>query len=309
MPLQTNTYTAKDGKSIFYYCWSPDDLSKLKGVVQIAHGMGEHAKRYAHFAEDLNEQGFIVYGNDHRGHGKTEKYEARGYFESGSFWEKAVSDMRELNLLIQKEQPNQPILLFGHSMGSILTRDYITQYGEELSGVLLSGTVSYRAHIAQPGFFVTKGIGIINGRTSKNNFLKSLFFDDYNRKFYPNRTKFDWLSRDQTEVDTFVTDHLRTEDFSVGLFTDILSGLKKVSFEPIFKKTPKELPIYIFSGTHDPAGDMGKGIIKIYKAFKKAGHKNITLKLYEEGRHEMLNELNKEEVYKDIRNWIEELKL
>lgn len=307
MPVQTNTYTAKDGKPIFYYHWSPNDTSSIKGIVQIAHGMGEHTKRYAHFAEYLNKEGFEVYGNDHRGHGKTEKYENRGYTEAGSFWEKAISDMRELNLLIQKEHPNKPILLFAHSMGSILSRDYITRFGNELSGLLLSGTVSYRAHIAQPGLFVTKGLEIINGRTSKSNFLKSLFFDDFNRKFYPNRTKFDWISRDKDEVDTFVTDHLRTEDFSVGLFVDILKGLKKVSFEPIFKQTPKDLPIFIFSGTHDPAGDMGKGIIKIYKALKKAGHKDVTLKLYEEGRHEMLNEINKDEVYTDIINWIKEL--
>jgi len=310
MQINTNTYTAKDGKSIHYYHWSSNHKEKAKGVIQIIHGFGEHAERYEHLASDLIQQNFEVYANDHRGHGRTEEQSRkRGYFEKGNFWEKAIDDIRQLNLQLQKTHPNQPILMLGHSMGSLLTRDYITRYGKELSGVLLSGTVSYRPLIGTLGLFLAQAIQLTYGRNTESRLLKALFFDDFNRKFKPNRTKFDWISRDENEVDAFINDTLRVEDFSVGIFTDVLQGVKKVNRAPIYHQTPKALPLFIFSGDADPAGEMGKGILKIYKAFKKAGHQDITLKLYKGGRHEMLNETNQTEVFNDIKSWIGNLAL
>ena len=308
--MKTNTYSAKDNKSIFYYHWQAKSNTSLRGVVQIAHGLGEHAKRYESIALVLNEQGFDVYANDHRGHGRTEtNSKDLGYFEDGNFWEKAVNDMYQLTSLIKEEHPNKPILLIGHSMGSILSRDYITQYGNKLSGVLISGTASYRPFLSQLGLFIVRILTFFYGRKSESKLLKSLFFDDFNRNFKPNRTKFDWISRDEREVDVFVADKLRIEDFSIGLLGDVIKGMKKVNQKTIYEQTPKDLPIFIFSGDRDPVGDMGKGIEAIFKAFQNAGHKKVTYKLYKDGRHEMLNEINRKEVFTDIRNWINQLQL
>ena len=302
MNYNTNTFIAKDGEKIFYYHWK---TKNPKGIVQIAHGVGEHAGRYKPIALLLQEQGYEVYANDHRVHGNSVKSkDLLGFYDGKNYFEDAVEDMHELTQIIQREHPKQKVILFGHSMGSLLSRDYVTKYGKDLNALVLSGTASYMKGLGTVGLAGANITKFFIGRKRSSSTLKSLFFSEFNKKFKPNRTKVDWISRDNKQVDLFESDPLRIEDFSTSVFIDILKGSKKINTQSTFQATPKDLPIYIFSGDKDPVGEMGKGIKKVANQYKKAGINDLTLKIYEGGRHEMLNEINKEEVELDFINWL-----
>ena len=302
MNYSTNTYIANDGEKIFYYHWQ---RKNPKGIVQIAHGIGEHAGRYIPIATLLQEHGYEVYANDHRIHGNSVKSkEQLGYYDGENFFNDAVEDMHELTKIIQEEHPNQRVILFGHSMGSLLSREYVTKYGDDLQALVLSGTASFMKGLGTIGLAGANVVKFFKGKKHNSETLKSLFFTEFNKKFKPNRTKVDWISRDEKQVDLFESDPLRIENFSTSVFIDILKGSKKINEKPTFEATPKHLPIYIFSGDKDPVGEMGKGIKKVAKQYEKAGINDLTLKIYEGGRHEMLNEINKEEVERDFINWL-----
>jgi len=304
MNYSTDTYHTKDGEHIFYYKWK--SLSNNpKGIVQIAHGMGEHAGRYQPIAKLLQEQGYEVYANDHRIHGKSVKsMDLLGVYEGENFFEDAVEDMYELTKIIKKDHPSQKIILFGHSMGSFLSRHYVTKYNKDIKMLILSGTASYMKGLGALGLVSSNVIKFLKGPKPSSTILKSLFFTEFNKKFKPNRTKVDWISSDENQVDLFEADPYRIEDFSTSVFIDLIKGSKKINDKRTFKATPKDLSIYIFSGDKDPVGDMGKGTKKVANQYKKAGVSDITLKIYENGRHEMLNEVNKTEVEQDLINWL-----
>ena len=304
MSLTTSTYKTFDNKDIFYYKWTPEN-DKIKGVVQIAHGIGEHAARYKIIANKLQNEGYCVYANDHRIHGKSASNKSLlGFYEGENYFEDAVRDMKIFTNIIQKEHPNKKIILFGHSMGSLLSRDYATKFGKDLDALILSGTASFMKGLGTLGIYSGKIVSKINGRHRSNKVLKNVFFSAFNKKFKPNRTNVDWISSDNNQVNLFESDPYRIENFSLGVFVDVLQASKKINKSSIFKNTPKKLPIYIFSGDKDPIGEMGKGVEQVAKNYKKAGLKDITLKLYKNGRHEMLNEVNREEVEKDVINWL-----
>lgn len=305
MDYITNTYNAKDGESIFYYQWPTNTKVPFKGIVQISHGVGEHAGRYQRIAKLLTGQGYEVYANDHRVHGRTAmSKKLMGFYDGKNYFEDAVEDMRQLTKLIKKDHPNKKIILFGHSMGSLLSRQYVTKYGDDLHALVLSGTASFMKGLGTVGLASAKVISIFNGRSRSNSFLKSAFFSEFNKKFKPNRTKVDWISSDKKQVDLFEADPYRIEDFSLSIFLDILKGSREINKQITFNATPKKLPIYIFSGDKDPVGEMGKGVKKVINQYKKAGINDLTSKIYEGGRHEMLNEINKEEVEQDVINWL-----
>ena len=302
MNYTTNTYLAKDGEKIFYYHWKTNNP---KGIVQIAHGVGEHAGRYKPIASLLQEQGYEVYANDHRVHGNSVKSkDLLGFYEGSDYFDDAVEDMHELTKIIQQEHPGRKVILFGHSMGSLLSREYVTKYGKDLDALVLSGTASFMKGLGTVGLAGANITKFFIGRKRSSSTLKSLFFNKFNKEFKPNRTKVDWISRDNKQVDLFESDPLRIEDFSTSVFIDILKGSKKINTKPTFEATPKDLPIYIFSGDKDPVGEMGKGIKKVANQYIKAGINDLTLKIYEGGRHEMLNEINKKEVEQDFINWL-----
>lgn len=305
MNYTTDTYITFDKEKIFYYKWKTQ--KPLKGIIQLAHGVGEHAGRYQPIASLLQEQGYDVYANDHRIHGKSAKSNDHlGFYDGEDYFSDAIFDMRKLSKIIKEEHPNRKIILFGHSMGSLLSREYVTKYGDDLEALILSGTAGFMKGIGAVGLFSAKFFGKLHGKHRSNEILKNLFFNQFNKKFKPNRTKVDWISSDENQVDLFEADPLRIEDFSLSVFLDILKGSKKINKAPTFKNTPKSLPIYIFSGDKDPVGEMGKGVKRVAINYKKAGITDLTLKLYEGGRHEMLNEVNKNEVEKDLLNWLNE---
>tara|TARA_R110002167_G_scaffold84568_10_gene229936 strand:+ start:91 stop:1026 length:936 start_codon:yes stop_codon:yes gene_type:complete len=305
MSFTTSTYKTFDNETIFYYKWPSIKNKPVKGIVQIAHGVGEHAGRYQSIATKLQNEGFVVYANDHRIHGQSVKnHDYLGYYDGDDYFLDAVNDMRQLTEIIKKEHPKKKIILFGHSMGSLLSREYVTIYGDDIQALILSGTASFMKGLGSVGLFSAKILGQINGKYRSNELLKNLFFTQFNKKFKPNRTNVDWISSDEHQVDLFEADPLRIEDFSLSVFRDILKGTKKVNETKAFENTPKELPILIFSGDKDPVGEMGKGVLKVAKNYEKNGIKNLTLKIYKGGRHEMLHEINRKEVEQDVINWL-----
>ncbi|RNC84150.1 MAG: alpha/beta fold hydrolase [Winogradskyella sp.] len=303
MNYDTKTYTTRDNLEIFYYHWKSPN-KQPKGIVQISHGMGEHAGRYKNIAEILQKQGYEVYANDHRIHGKSvTSVEELGVYDGANYFDDAVEDMKEFADLIKKEHPNEKLILFGHSMGSFFSRDYVTKYGDDVKLLVLSGTASFIKFMGTVGLIGANVVKFFKGGKPSNDVLKAMFFNEFSKKFKPNRTKVDWISSDENEVDLFDKDPLRIEDFSTKVFIDIISGNKKVNEREAFKTTPKGIPIYMFAGESDPVGEMGKGVRKVAKQYKRAGIKDLTLKMYK-GRHEMLNEVNKIEVEKDFINWL-----
>ncbi|MCY6355562.1 alpha/beta hydrolase [Clostridium sp. ZS2-4] len=306
MIKETFSFKDKDGLEIFVYKWSPEKNKKAKAVLQIAHGMAETAARYENLAEQLTKEGYIIYANDHRGHGKTAKeVDKLGELGENGF-EVMVDNMHQLTEIIEKENSKLPIFLLGHSMGSFLTQRYICLYGKELEGAILSGTNGSIGIMADIGRIIAKREIKRIGRSEKSERMDKLSFGGYNKAFKPNRTKFDWLSRDEKEVDKYIEDPFCGTVFTAGFFYDLLGGLKLIANKNEISRVPKTLPIYIFSGDKDPVGKNGRGVLRLVKAYKKVGIKDLTYKLYTEGRHEMLNEMNRDEVIKDLLLWLED---
>lgn len=302
---KTNVFKSHDDEVICYYKWEASGPRAGRGVIQIAHGVGEHAGRYDRIAQRLSSEGFTIYANDHRAHGKTaEVKRLYGFYDGDNYFEDAVEDMYCLTHLIRDENPEGPLILFGHSMGSLLSRKYVLKYGGEIDALMLSGTADFIKGLGHFGLASTQLVSAFRGREQSNETLRKLFFDEFNKKFKPNRTDLDWISRDEDEVDAFEADPYRIENFSIGVFTDILKNSKSLNQKEAFTQTPDELPILIFSGDQDPVGEMGKGVTRVAENFKKYGNTALTFHLYQGGRHEMLNEINSQEVEEDIISWI-----
>mgnify|MGYP003632853157 FL=1 len=305
MHYKTDIIESLDGESICYYKWDSNPKVPFKGVVQIAHGLGEHAGRYDHIAHLLQEEGYSVYANDHRAHGKTaEMKRLFGYYDGKEYFTDCVEDMHALSNLMRTENPNSKFILFGHSMGSLLSRKYVTKYGAELDALILSGTASFIKGLGNIGLVTATAVTTFRGRARPNEFLKSFFFGEFNKKFKPNRTKLDWISSDEEQVDLFEKDPYRIEDFSLGVFLDIIKNSKQLNKPKAFNTTPKDLPLLIFSGDKDPVGEMGKGVTRVAKQYERRGMNDLTFNLYEGGRHEMLNETNAEEVKQEVISWL-----
>ena len=304
MKVENFTFKDKGNLEIFVYKWLPDEKVQVKGIVQIAHGMAETAGRYEGLASILTENGFMVYANDHRGHGKTARETSKLGDLGEDGFNKMVENMKELNEIIKKENSNLPIFLLGHSMGSFLTQRYICLYGSGLKGAILSGSCGKHGVMIDVGRLIAKGEIKKIGRGGKSNKLDKLSFGSYNNSFKPNRTAFDWLSRDNNEVDKYIVDPFCGTVFTAGFFYDFLGGLKCIADKREIKKVPRDLPIYIFSGDKDPVGKSGKGVLKLVRTYKEHGIEDLSYKLYKDGRHEMLNEINKEEVMADVIKWL-----
>ncbi|CAH2212548.1 alpha/beta hydrolase [Tepidibacter aestuarii] len=295
-----------DGANITVHRWA--DVENLIGCVLILHGMAEHSLRYNEFSRVLNKNGYIVYGCDHRGHGKTgTEHNQIGHFDQNG-WDNIVSDIKNIIGYIKKEN-DKPLILIGHSMGSLLARTCIQEFPDEFSGVILSGTTIGGNFVKRNiGYIISKIYASIYGYNKKANFMDKLTFGSYNKFFYPNKTDFDWLSSDEDKVKEYIKDSLCGFVCSAGLYVNLLKGVKLTINRDNIKKISKKLPILILSGDKDMVGSNSKDAMKLYNIYKKVGIENTDLKIYENGRHEILNELNKYEVYEDIVSWIGNLK-
>ena len=302
MKSSTFTFKDQDGVEIFVYKWEPDTAPKA--VVQISHGMMEHAGRYVRFAEALTKAGYIVYANDQRGHGKTAKTSEEKGLMGQNGWNGAVAALKALTDVIKKENPNLPVFLFGHSWGSFMSQNYIQEWGSGLKGAILSGTNGKQALVGI-GSIIAKGEAKKKGYIAPGDKLDALSFNGYNKRIKNPKTKSDWLSRDEKEVEKYVNDPDCGFVCKVGFFVELLTGLKKIWSKDQEAKIPKDLPIYLFAGTEDPVSNYTKGIQALIARYKKLGIKDLSYKFYEGGRHEMLNEINREDVFKDVIAWLD----
>ena len=281
--------------------------SKPRAVVQIAHGIAEHIDRYRPFMEFLADNGFVVAGNDHLGHGKSIRVpEEQGFFAEKDGWWRVVDDMDKLHDIMSKEYPELPYVLFGHSMGSFLTRTYLIKHPDKYDGVILSGTGHQSPALVLGGNAAASVMAKLNGAMGDGAKLDSLAFGTYLNKIENPRTKFDWLSRDTEQVGKYIADPLCGFVGKIGLYRDMMQGIKFITDKKNIAQMNKEKPVYFMSGDGDPVGDYGKGVERAYKAFCDAGLHDVFMRLYPGGRHEMLNETNKEQVYQDILSWLNE---
>jgi len=293
-----------DGNRIYIYRWLPSQMKPLKCIVQIAHGMAEHAGRYRDFAKFLNSRGIGVYANDHRGHGKTAgKLENVGYFADEDGWEKVVQDMFQLTNRVNQTHPGVPVFLLGHSMGSFLVRDYIVRPPSNVRGAVLSGTAGDPGVMGTIGILIAKWSCRFRGRKKPDKLLDQLSFGSFNKQFKPVRTKFDWLSRDETVVDRYVSDEYCGGIFTSGFFLDLFRGIKKINRPDHISRTPPKLPVLCISGEKDPVGHNTKGVKRVIRSFRKGGSQDVEFLFFPGGRHEMLNETNREEVYGAVSGW------
>ncbi|MBW1648578.1 MAG: lysophospholipase [Deltaproteobacteria bacterium] len=307
MTSDSFTFRTDDGSDIFTYRWLPDPDTSIKAVVQIAHGMAEHAGRYGRFAEVLNAAGYAVYANDHRGHGRTAGDPARtGYFADHDGWFKVAGDLVQLTGIIRENHPGRPVFLLGHSMGSFLVRTVITQDAGEIAGAVLSGTGGDPGLLGKVGLVIARAVAALKGRRHPSRLLNALSFGGFNKAFAPARTEFDWLSRDSAEVDKYVADPFCGAVFSAGFFVDLLTGMAYIHRPEQIARIPKDLPIYLFSGAADPVGDRTRGVQQVADAYRRAGIRDVTVRFYEGGRHEMLNEINRQEVFDDTIAWLDD---
>lgn len=292
----------QDQTDIYIKKW---ESKKPKLIVQIVHGMGEHINRYDEFASFLADHHTTVYGNDHRGHGKTgERQEHMGHIADKNGFEKVVKDLHEINQLIEEEHPGIPVILLGHSMGSFLARRFIQLYGEKIDGVILSGTGSHPGFAIKLAVFIAKLERTRLGNRTPSKLLNMLIFGQYVKSVNNPETKFDWLTRDKNKVQKYINDSLAGTTPSASFFLDLFNGLDIIHHPKELQSIPKDLPILFISGTEDPVGNKTKGVFQVMDAYYQAGINNVTAVFYEEGRHESLNEINRNTVFKDIYQWL-----
>ena len=308
MPSFSNfSFESSNGKSSIN-CLKCVPDNDIKGVVQIAHGIAEHIDRYRGFMEFLANNGYVAVGNDHQGHGKTVSADIseKGKFTENNGWFSVVSDMAKLHDIMKAEYPDKKYIMFGHSMGSFLTRTYIIDYPDKYDMAILSGTGHQGSLLIFAGNLMANLQVKNNGYDSDGTKLANLAFGSYLKRIDNPRTEYDWLSRDEAIVDKYIADDMCGFTCKTGLYKDMMSGIKYIVNKTNIGKMDPKKPVYFMSGKEDPVGDYGAGVEKAYKCFCDAGLKDVTIRLYEGGRHEMLNELNKEDVMNDIVNWINE---
>jgi len=296
-------FDSSDHQQIQAFRWSPS--SPPIACVQIAHGMADHSLRYSDFAAFLNEQGIVVYANDHRGHGKTAgSLENRGYFADRDGWNLVVEDMFRLNGIIQQENPGLPVILLGHSMGSFLSRTYMMKYSSTIRACILSGSATHASVVVKSGLLLARIQQLFLGKKHRNKLLTQMTMGAFNKGVTNPKTDFDWVTHDENIIADYIADDYCGFVCTTGFFIDLLSGLKIINNVSNIRKVRKDLPVCFVSGTEDPVGNYGKGVQQAAEKFSRAGIEDITVKLYQGGRHEMLNEINNKDVWNDLLIWI-----
>ncbi len=281
--------------------WQPE--KPARGIIQISHGMCEYIDRYENFAKFLTENGFFVCANNHLGHGASASSKERlGYFAKQGGEKFLVDDLHTLTNMMKMKYPGLPVLLFGHSMGSFIARNYVIKYGQELDAAIFCGTSG-----PNPGARAGKKLAALesrwHGEMYRSPWIQQLVFRSYNKR-NEHRTNYDWLTRDREIVDRYAVDPYCNFTFTVSAFGDLFTLLLKCNDPEWFSTYPKNLPTLLISGDMDPVGDYGKGVSYVYQTLISAGVRDVYCKLYEGARHELLNEINRSEIYQDILDWI-----
>lgn len=267
--------------------------------------MAEHGARYARLAACLNAEGFAVYANDHRGHGMSvSQGQVLGHMADQDCWSKAVDDLDLLNAEIRKRHPDTPIILLGHSMGSFLTQSYLNKYGNNIAAAALSASNGPPGVLGKIAQVIIRFEKLRLGKQGHSALMAAMTFKAFNKTCKPNRTEFDWLSRDNNEVDKYVADPLCGFECSTATWQGMLDALTQIASDRALCDMDKAKPIYMISGTDDPVGEKGKGVQRLLTTYQKHGFNNISQNFYPEARHELFNETNRDEVTKDFIDWI-----
>lgn len=296
------TYTADDGAKLFVYRWLPD-VGVGKAVVHIAHGLAEHAGRYERLAEVLTENGYVVFANDYRGHGKTtEQLEEIGHFADENGWQRILKDIEELVRLERNEFFGHRVILLGHSMGSLVAQHLATR--NLFDAVAMSGANGTLSPLARIGKLIAKIESWRLGKRGKSDLINSLTFDAFNKPFQPNRTSFDWLTRDEAEVDKYIADPMCGFLCSTGLWLDLLGAMAEAARPEFRARVPKQMPIYLFSGSRDQVNNEGQGSTALAEYYRSIGMEKVSYRIFTGARHETLNELNREEVTEHLVDWM-----
>ncbi len=303
--MRTDVWYDSQGAGRIHACrWEPE--GEVKAVLQIVHGIAEYVERYDDFANYLNAMGILVVAEDHMGHGQSINGEGiQGYFHGG--WFTAVADTYRLLEDTRAEFPGVPYVLFGHSMGSFMARTILCKYPDSgISAAVICGTGW------QPAFALPAVIKLVdavckrNGETKPNEKLQNLVFGSYNARVEHPRTPYDWLSRDKAQVDAYIAHPLCGFTASAGLLRDMMKGIHYIEQPQNLAAMRKDLPVFFIAGGDDPVGSYGKGVKTAAEAFRKAGMTDVSVHIYPLGRHEILNEINKEEIYGDVCRWVQE---
>ena len=299
--MRSDFYYGSKGAGTIHGCrWTPEQPPVA--VVQIIHGIAEYVERYDDFARYLNRLGFLVVAEDHMGHGKSINGEGiQGYFHGG--WFTAVEDSYQLLQDTRKEFPDLPYVLFGHSMGSFMTRTILEKYPDSgISAAVICGTGWQPKAVLNTGIGVCRMVCKQQGEKKPSKTLEKLVFSNYNKKVEHPRTSYDWLTRDSGIVDRYLADPFCGFTPTGGLMRELLTGIRYE--QENLSAMKKDLPVLFIAGGDDPVGNYGKGVLRSAEAFRKAGMLDVSCKIYPLGRHEILNEINWEEVYQDISSWL-----
>lgn len=283
--------------------WIPE--GEIKAILQLSHGMVEYIDRYDKFAKYLNERGILVVGGDHLGHGLTAANDDElGYFPAEDGSKTVVNDLYEITKYTKNKYKDIPYYILGHSMGSFMVRRYIMTYGSEVDGTVIMGTGGQPKFLVSIARMLVSVLTTIKGSQHRSKLVNKLSFGTYNKKFKPVRTEYDWLTRDEDIVDEYKSSKYCTFLFTLNGYKTLFNTINFINKKSNMENIPKNMPILFVSGDKDPVGGNGAGVKKVFNIYKKLGIKDIKIKLYKDARHEILNEINNDEVFEDIYNWL-----
>jgi alpha-beta hydrolase superfamily lysophospholipase len=292
-----------DGVPVMVHRWEPDGA--VRGIVNLVHGMQEHAGRYEHVARAFNDVGVAVYAEDHRGHGRTAASEEDlGFFAERWGWAKVIDDLHRVSTRARQDHPGVPLVLFGHSMGSYLTQQYAFTFPGQVDALVLSGANGPLGALPDAMMPVVRAERLRLGPRGRSALIERIHSGMYTRPFGEVRTPFDWLSRDPDVVDRYIDDPRCGFTPTTQLYVDLLAGVRVVAQAERFRAVPPELPVYAFSGELDPVGG-ARGVAKLEAHLRAGGLERIDTRIYDDARHEICNELNRDEVIDDLVTWLE----
>lgn len=309
MKYELKKVTMSDGNVNAFHSWLPE--GEIKACMIISHGMAEHGKRYERFADVMTKSGYAVYCEDHRGHGETAKMAVAsgtgkfGYLADKKGFFRVVDDIHEEVGKLKEWHPGKKIVLFGHSFGSFVTQCFIEKYGKDIDSVVICGTAGPAYALVGFASVIGAVVNVFAPRKKVSKFMDKAAFGAYNNKIKKPRTQVDWLSRDEAEVDKYIADDWCGFVCTVGFYRDLFAGLTFIHKKNHMKMVPADLPVLFIDGTADPVGAYSKTVVKLSEIYKANGVRDVTLKLYEDARHELLNETNRDEITQDVLSWVE----
>ncbi len=304
MKAEESELTLQDGITLHAYRWEPEGA--CKAVIQIVHGMAEHAARYDRFAKAATAAGYAVAALDLRGHGKSAASpDDWGFFAKRDGWNKVVGDLAEQRRRIGAEFAGLPVFLLGHSMGSFLSQQLMIERGGDYAGVVLSASNGPVGPLGAVGALLARFEVLRLGPKGISKLLTNISFGEFNKPYKPARTDFDWLSRDEAEVDKYVADPLCGFDFRTSSWRDMIDALGHLHDRAALDRIPNVLPVFIVAGENDPVSNKTKGLEKLISVYRAAGLTAVENRYYEGARHEILNETNRDEVTADILGWLD----